>query len=268
MEMMQMDVVMDNIWFDYGDRKVLKAFQFSTSKEIIGIVGPNGCGKTTLLRLLARILVPKEGAILVDGRDLQSLSPKEIGKRISLLPQNSSITFEFTAFDVVLMGRNPHLDRFETASKHEFGIAEEAMKLTRTWDLRDRFVTELSGGEKQKVLIARAIAQEPRILLLDEPTAHLDIGAQLEILELIKALNKEKSITIIAVFHDLNIAARYCSRLLLIHEGKIMSAGVPEEVLTPENIKRVYTVDAKVGRNMETDSIQVVPLSTLPSGGI
>lgn len=263
-----MKIAVNNIWFDYEDRKVLEAVDFSIENEFVGIVGPNGCGKTTLLKLLARILLPKKGAVLINDNDLQALGVKEIGRNISLLPQNSAITFAFTAFDIVLMGRHPHLERLESTGANDLGVVEDAMKLTKTWNLRNRYITELSGGEKQKVLIARALAQEPKILLLDEPTSHLDIGAQLELLELIKTLNKEKAIAIIAVFHDLNIAARYCSRLLLIHEGKIMSSGVPEDVLTPENIKRVYTVDAKVGRNVETDSIHVVPLSTTPSGGI
>ena len=211
--------------------------------------------------MLAGILAPDRGAVLIDESDIKEMGARDIGRNISLLPQNSTITFAFTAFDVVLMGRNPHLERLQTAGEKDIGIAEEAMKLTRTWELKDRPITELSGGEKQKVLVARAIAQEPKILLLDEPTSHLDIGAQLEVLELVKRLNVEKGIDVIAVFHDLNIAARYCTRLILLHRGRVLSMGIPEKVLTPENLKRVYGVEAKIERNADVGALQIIHLS-------
>jgi iron complex transport system ATP-binding protein len=256
-----MKVQIDGLWFDYADVKVIEDLRFTVAKEFVGIVGPNGCGKTTLLKLMSRILVPNRGVILVDGKDIQDLGPKEIGRNISLLPQDTPIDFAFTAMEVVLMGRNPYLDRLQSSSQRDLDIVEEAMKQTRTWHLRERDVTELSGGEKQKVLIARALAQEPNILLLDEPTLHLDIGAQLEILELLRKLNRERGIAVVAVMHDLNIAARYCSKLLLIQEGRILSAGLPEEVLTRENIRLVYGVDVKIETKPDIDSIHIYPLS-------
>ncbi len=256
-----MKVDVKDLWFDYGNLKVLREIDFSMENEFVGIVGPNGCGKTTLLKLLARILVPGKGAVIIDEREIGTLSTREVGRRVSLLPQTSPLTFAFTAFDIVLMGRNPHLERLQSSGPKDFRIVENAMRLTKIWDLRDRFVTELSGGESQKVLIARALAQEPRILLLDEPTAHLDFGAQLEILELIKGLNTDEGIGVMAVFHDLNIAARFCTRLLLVHKGRILSTGVPKDVLTVENVKRVYNVDARISLNRDTKSIQITPLS-------
>ena len=231
----------------YGDKKVLEKICFSAENGFTGIIGPNSSGKTTLLKSISRVLKPKKGVILLDGKDVYELKAKDIAKRLAVVPQETSTKFDFTVMDVVLMGRNPHLGRFEIEDANDMEIAQKAMKLTNTRHLADRSIMELSGGERQRVIIARALTQEPRILLLDEPTSHLDINYQIEILDLIKRLSKE--LVVIAVFHDLNLAARYCDELLLLSDGKIFTKGLPEDVITPKNIEAVYGIEVIVKRD-------------------
>jgi len=228
----------------YGDRKVLERMCLSAESGFMGIIGPNGSGKTTLLKSISRVLKPKNGVILLDGKDVYELKTKDVAKNMAVVPQDTSTKFDFTVMDVVLMGRNPHLGRFEMENARDMEIAEKAMKVTNTWHLADRSITEISGGERQRVIIAKALTQEPKILLLDEPTSHLDINYQIEILDLIKTLSKE--LAVIAVFHDLNLAARYCDELILLDKGKIFASGKPEEVITPKNIESVYGIEVIV----------------------
>jgi len=226
--------------------------------EVLGIVGPNGSGKTTLLRCINMVLKPKAGTVLIDGQDILELDRKEIAKSIGVVPQNSNVRFPFTVLDVVLMGRTPHMERLDRESLKDIEVAKKAMEMTNTEHLADRLIDEVSGGEKQRVIIARALAQEPKILLLDEPTLHLDINHQLELLELIRELSKRNSLVVILVSHDLNLAARYCDRMILLSSGKIHSAGRPSEVLTPENIKEVYQVVVEVSKDPETDAPHIL----------
>ncbi|MCS4540874.1 MAG: ABC transporter ATP-binding protein [Euryarchaeota archaeon] len=250
----------------YGSAKVLENIKFSIkSGDFLGVLGPNGSGKTTLLRSISRTLKPRVGTILLNEKDVYTLKSIEVAKSLAVVPQETAVAFAFTALDIVLMGRNPHLNRFEMENHKDLAIAKEAMELTNTWNLADKLITELSSGERQRVVIARALAQEPKVLLLDEPTSHLDISHQIEILDLIEKLNKEKGLVIIAVFHDLNLAARYCNLVLLLKKGKIISLGPPDAVLTAENIKRVYHVDALVKRHPVTNSIYVTPLPLIKS---
>ena len=250
----------NNIDFSYHSSKVLNEVTFKAeSKEFIGIMGPNGSGKTTLLKCISNVLNPQVGTILLDGRDIHKLSRKEVAKNIGVVPQSSNIDFTFTVSELVLMGRNPHTERFQNETELDFKIAENAMKLTRTQHLSNRTFEELSGGERQRVIIARALAQEPKILLLDEATVHLDISSKFEILNLIKGISKEKNIVVIAVFHDLNLAAQYSNKLILLDKGKIVSIGSPDEVLTPENIQKTYHIDAIVKRHPLTNTPYVTP---------
>ena len=250
----------DNIDFSYQSSNVLKGVTFKTeSKEFIGIMGPNGSGKTTLLKCISNVLSPQVGTVLLDGRDINNLNKKEIAKNIGVVPQSSNIDFAFTVSELVLMGRNPHSIRFQNETDLDFKIAEKAMKLTRTIHLSKRTFEELSGGERQRVIIARALAQEPKILLLDEATVHLDIGSKFEILNLIKKISNEKKIVVIGVFHDLNLAAQYSNKLILLDKGKIVSIGKPDEVLTPENIQKTYHIDAIVKRHSLTNTPYVTP---------
>lgn len=246
----------------YGSVKVLEDVSLSVHEgDFVGILGPNGSGKTTLIKSISRTLKPSVGTILLNEADIYSLKSVEVAKQLAVVPQDSSIGFSFAALDVVLMGRNPHMARFQMESSKDLAIAKKAMLMTNTWQFAERPINELSGGERQRVIIARAIAQEPKILLLDEPLTHLDIINQLEIMDLVKELCEKEKLIILAVFHDLNLAARYCTSAIMLKKGKIFSAGTLSEVLTSENIKGVFNVNAIVRKHLVTNSIFVIPLS-------
>jgi iron complex transport system ATP-binding protein len=246
----------------YGSVKILEDVNFMANEgDFVGILGPNGSGKTTLLKSISRILKPTRGAVLLDSNDLYKMKGIDVARQMAVVPQDTAIGFSFTAIDVVLMGRNPHLKRFQMETENDLSIAKRVMEMTRTWDLRQRPVNELSGGEKQRVIIARALAQEPKILLLDEPMTHLDIINQLEVMDLVKDLCLRNGLIVLAVIHDLNLAARYCSSALLLKDGKVYVAGKLEDVLTSDHIKRVFHVDAIVKKHLVTNSFYVIPLS-------
>ncbi|MDH5437653.1 MAG: ABC transporter ATP-binding protein [Candidatus Bathyarchaeota archaeon] len=246
----------------YGSVKVLENVRFSVKeRDFTGILGPNGSGKTTLLRSISRTLKPHKGVIFLNEVNIYTLKSVDVAKQMAVVPQDNVIAFNFTALDIVLMGRNPHLSRFQMESEKDIAIARGAMELTNTWHLKERPINELSGGERQRVIIARALAQEPKILLLDEPTVHLDINNQLEIMDLLKELCTKKGLIVLAVFHDFNLAARYCDSAILLKGGKIVSAGNLDAVLTSENIRSVFQVDAMVKRHSITDCLYVMPVS-------
>lgn len=252
----------DGIDCSYGSEKILDNVRFKVeSGQFLGILGPNGSGKSTLIKSVSRVLRPLKGTIFIDESDVYKLKTLEVAKRLAVVPQDSPMTFDFTALEVVLMGRNPHLSKFGMESKEDLAIAKKAMQLTDTWQFADRPVTELSGGERQRVIIARALTQEPRILLLDEPTNHLDICNQLEIMDLLKQLCKTKNLLIVGVFHDFNLAARYCDSLILLKDGKIVAVGEASQTLTSENVKKVFRVDAVVKKHPLTGSLYVTPIS-------
>lgn len=246
----------------YGSVDVLKNVNFEVkSGQFLGILGPNGSGKTTLLKSISRVLKPKKGSILIGDKDIYEMKNVDVAKQLAVVPQETPMTFDFTALEVVLMGRNPHMSRFKMESKKDLEIAKHSMEITHTWEFADRSVVELSGGERQRVIIARALTQEPQILLLDEPTTHLDISNQLEIMDLIKHLCEIKKLLIVAVFHDFNLSARYCDSIILLKDGKIVALGKSEETLTSENVKRVFSVDTIVKRHPITGELHVVPIS-------
>ena len=252
----------DGIEFRYGSVKVLEDVSLSVEGgDFVGILGPNGSGKTTLLKSISRILKPHKGTILLNEADIYSLKSVEVAKQLAVVPQETSIGFNFSALDIVLMGRNPHMKRFQMESEKDMAIARKVMNLTNIWHLAERPMNELSGGEKQRVIIARALAQEPKILLLDEPLTHLDIMNQLEIMDLVKDLCVKEKLVVLAVFHDFNLAARYCKSAIMLKDSRIFAAGNLTEVLTSENIKSVFNVDAIVQKHLVTNSIFVVPLS-------
>jgi iron complex transport system ATP-binding protein len=244
--------------FSYGGRKTLNNINLSAGKgDFIGILGPNGSGKTTLIKIINRILKPSTGSIRINGKDIKSMDHNELATNVAVVSQVFSINFEFTVEDIVLMGRTPYIEKGETAEDIE--ISRDCMKKTNTYYLKDRFVTRLSGGELQRVVIARALAQQPSILLLDEPTSHLDITNQIDILNLAKNECK-KGTLVVAVIHDLNLAAYYCNKICLIRDGEILLQGTPEEVLTKENIHVAYNLPVEILCNPITNSLNVVPL--------
>ncbi|MBC7346324.1 MAG: heme ABC transporter ATP-binding protein [Clostridia bacterium] len=234
-------LAVEGVQFTYGAAPVLAGVTFHVTRgSFVGIVGPNGAGKSTLLRTIAATLRPDSGVIYLEGYAVQQMPRREIARRLAVVPQESQFGFRFTALEVVLMGRYAHLGRWSGERPADFEAARRAMELTGTWPLREREITELSGGERQRVIIARALTQEPRVLLLDEPTAHLDIGHQVEILGVLKQLSQREKLTVVAAMHDLNLAAQYSDRLILLQDGKIMALGEPTAVLTPENVRRAY----------------------------
>ncbi|MHC1585253.1 MAG: heme ABC transporter ATP-binding protein, partial [Candidatus Syntropharchaeia archaeon] len=252
----------------YGSELILKSIDFKAERgELLGVIGPNGSGKTTLLRTITRILKPKVGTVFLDGRDVFSMKDREFARNVASVSQDTEVSFDFSVLDIVLMGRTPHLGRLEVESEKDLLIAKRCMELTNTWHLADRSITEISGGERQRVIIARALTQEPKVLLLDEPTSHLDINYQIEIMELIKRLTVEKKLIVISVIHDLNLASQYADRLILLDKGRIFAMGKPEEVLTRENIKRVFRVDVLVKKHPVTELHYIISLPITNSDG-
>lgn len=242
----------------YGNRHILKNVSLQAKKgEIIGIVGPNGSGKTTFLKTLAKYLIPESGSIYIDKVDITIMSNREIARNVAVVSQTVSISFDFTVKDIVLMGRTPYIKGRE--SPEDIRIAEDAMRKTNTHQFRDRLVTQLSGGELQRVIIARALAQTPGILLLDEPTSHLDICHQAEIFGMVKKASL-KGLTVIAVIHDLNLAAHYCDRICLLKAGEIVSTGCPDSVFTEQNLEHTFNIPVEVSRLNTNNSLCIMPV--------
>lgn len=214
------------------------------SGKITALVGPNGSGKTTLLRCLNGILKPSLGVVLLDGKEVTKLSSKELAKIVGYVPQSFSAFLPFTAFEVATMGRRPYVSW--SLSEYDLEVVRRALEVTNSKHLADRYFDELSGGEKQRVVIAMALAQEPEVLLLDEPTSNLDLKHQLEVLGLVRELAEEHSLTVVMAMHDLNLAARFSDVAIMLRGGRVFSVGKPEDVLTPENIEQVYGVKVEV----------------------
>jgi iron complex transport system ATP-binding protein len=237
----------EGISFAYQDKSVLNEIDLAIKPgELVGLIGPNGSGKSTLIKCLSRVLTPQRGRVWLDGRELAVLNAQQIARHIAVVSQAVELPPGFTAFEIVLMGRMPHLDWWRNENARDKNIARVAMGATGTWSLADRLVNQLSGGERQRVVIARALAQEPQILLLDEPTAHLDVKHQIEVMELVRRLNRERGLAVLVVSHDLNLAAQYCSRLVLFKEGRVYKTGSPREVIAPDVLRDVYGVDLLV----------------------
>lgn len=249
-----------DIAFSYSGRPLFDGLSVSIGEgEFVGLVGPNGSGKTTFLNLLSRVLRPSRGSIMVDGSDIKSFSARALAQRLAVVPQETAIIFPFTVSEIVLMGRAPHLQTI-LEREEDFEIADEAMKMTGVEHLASRPVTNLSGGERQGVMIARALAQRPSILLLDEPTAFLDIKHQVDIYDILTRLNRERRMTILAVSHDLNLASHYCERVLVFKEGRLMFDGPPGQAITSDTVRDVYGADVLVRINERTGRPFVLPI--------
>jgi iron complex transport system ATP-binding protein len=253
-------IQMQSIIFGYGQQPLLYDVSLRIDAgEMVGLLGPNGSGKTTLLRLLSGVLRPQQGTILLEGRDLQAWGRRGAAQRIAVVPQELHVPFAFTVEHMVSLGRMPFVNSFfGSLTRHDQEIVQNAMDIAEVSPLAWRIFNELSGGERQRVTIAMALAQQPSLLLLDEPTSHLDIKYQIETLELVQRLNREHGVTVIAAMHDLNLAARYFPRLLLFQRGIVADAG-PAEVLEPGLLSRVYGVNVQVGILRGTEHISVQP---------
>jgi iron complex transport system ATP-binding protein len=251
----------ESISFGYRSDLVLRDVSCSIHPgEFVGVIGPNGSGKSTLLRILSGVMSPNSGTVRLDGIPIREIPRRDVAKSIAVVPQETTFTFAFSALEVVLMGRSPHLGRFTLEGVSDLDMAREVMESTDTWHLRDRKMDELSGGEKQRVVISRALAQEPSILLLDEPTTALDIRHQVDIYRLLNRLHAEAGHTVMLVLHDLNLAAKVCDRLILLHEGQVQMDGTPNQVIRSELLSDVYETDLRV----EIDSHSGTPVVIVP----
>jgi iron complex transport system ATP-binding protein len=258
-----------DVWFGYDAGKpVLRGVSMSVPRAgIIGILGPNGSGKTTLLRLLAGTRQPQMGSVTLEGVPLIRLSRAALARRMAVVPQETQLAFDYTVSEVAMMGRYPHLGPFEIEGPADLAVVEETLRSTETLHLKDRLFATLSGGEKQRVVIAAALAQifreggdtESGYLLLDEPTASLDLGYQLEVASLLKQLHHERRVAIVISTHDLGLAGTLCDRLMLIRDGLVVAEGPTDEVLTPAHVREVYGVDVEVIRHTSGQRI-VVPM--------
>lgn len=254
-------VRIEKLTFKYETDEVLRDIDINIPKgSFVGILGPNGSGKTTLLKNICNILKPNGGNILVNNKNVSNIKYKELAKIIAVVHQTSEIQFDFSVFDVVLMGRFPYLSRFQSESKKDMEIAKDAMMSTGIWGLRDKSINEISGGEKQRVMIARALTQQPEILILDEPISHLDIKYQVGILELCKKLNIQNKLTVIMTLHDINLAGRYSDYLILLDKGQIKVMDTPEKVLTKENISNVYDIKVDVLKRNGDKTPYIIPV--------
>ncbi|HKV02932.1 MAG TPA: ABC transporter ATP-binding protein [Ktedonobacteraceae bacterium] len=249
----------DGVTFGYERQPLLYDVYVQVRKgEMVGLLGPNGSGKTTLLRLVSGVLQPQQGRILLDGRELQDWGRRGVAQRIAVVPQELHVPFAYTVEQLVNLGRTPFVNLLGSNSRQEAIVVQDAMQAAGVTPLANRIFNELSGGERQRVIVAMALAQQPELLLLDEPTSHLDIKYQIDILELVQRLNRERGVTVIAAMHDLNLAARYFPRLLLFQRGVVADAG-PAEVLEPHLLKRVYGIDVQVGILRGAQHLSVLP---------
>lgn len=246
-ELEKAGITVENLSCRYDGDYIFSGLDFRIKKSsFTGIIGPNGSGKTTLLRCLVKLLPPETGRVFLGEQDLAHLSAREIAARVGVVPQKWETNFAFSAADLVLMGRFPHVKRFQQETAADHAVVRKVMELTNTLHLAERAVTEMSGGELQRVIIAQALAQTPEFLLLDEPTSHLDLSHQIETCGLLKKLCRDSGLTVVAVFHDLNLAAQYCDHLILIAQGRIFARGEVHQVLTGENLRRVYGTKVSV----------------------
>jgi iron complex transport system ATP-binding protein len=256
-----------NLSFTYprGERPVLRDVSMSLRRgTIVGLLGPNGCGKTTLLRLLSGMLTPQSGEIRFGGEPLATLTRRDIARRIAVVPQETHATFDFTVLDIVLMGRYPHLGPFELEGPADLEIARHALEATGTGHLDGRPFGSLSGGEKQRVVIAGALAQAAEVMLLDEPTASLDLAYQIEVAALLRSLNQTHGTTMAVCTHDLNMAAALCDEVVLLRDGEVLAHGATADTITAANIHATYGVTADVHFHTQAGHLAVVPIARTP----
>lgn len=250
-----------DVYTGYPGKAIIQGFTAQIYKgEFVGLIGPNGTGKSTLIKCVSGLLPITGGRILINGDDNATLSQRERARRMAVVPQSFGIDYDFSTEDIVMMGRNPYLGFRDRESEKDHAIVAEAMAMTRTDQFKGRLFNELSGGEKQRVIIARAIAQQSDLILLDEPTSALDMNHQIAVMELILRLNREQGKTVVAVLHDLNLAARYCDRLIMLENGVASADGTPEEIISENNMQRLYHMKMLIRNNPVFNKPEVVPI--------
>jgi iron complex transport system ATP-binding protein len=249
----------NDLYGGYYKEDIIRGLSLDVNQgDFLVIIGPNGSGKTTLLRLATRVLPARNGEVLYKNENIAQMNLKEFCCKVAFVSQDIATGFSFTVMESVLMGRIPHLRRLQFETKKDIEIALEKLTLTDTLSLKDKRIDELSAGERQRVVIARSLAQEPELLFLDEPTSHLDIGHQIQTLDLLKKLNRKNNLTIVMILHDLNLASAYANRIALLNKGVVFKEGNPEEVLTYQNIEAVYKTVVLVNNNPLTGKPNVV----------
>jgi iron complex transport system ATP-binding protein len=245
--------------FSYDQKPVLHSISMDVQPgEFVGVIGPNGSGKSTILKLLGGVLSAGPGNLLFKGVDYLNQNRKHLARSITWVPQEHSMAFPFKVSEIVLMGRHPYLSASTFEGEEDIEIAHSAMERTQTLQFAQRGFNEISGGEKQRVVIAGAIAQEPEVMILDEPTSALDIKYQIQILNILKQLNEDKNMTVVLAMHDLHLASKFCRRLVLLNEGEVFQDGAPEEVLQKDHIEKVYDIRIQLVRNQD-GSIMISP---------
>jgi iron complex transport system ATP-binding protein len=250
------------VCFDYGGRRVLDAVDLALDGgELLGVIGPNGAGKSTLVRLLAGVVRPGAGRVALRGRALADWPSRERAREIALVPQDPRVEFPYTVLEVVLMGRAPHLPALALPGRHDLDLARRALARLEVGELEGRRIDELSGGERQRVFLARALAQEPRVLLLDEPTTHLDLRHQTQLHDVARDLARSGGVAVLSVLHDLNLAAAYCDRLVLLEGGRVACGGPPGQVLQPALLERCFGTRVWVGQHAVTGAPIVLPVA-------
>ncbi|WP_168118982.1 ABC transporter ATP-binding protein [Paenibacillus sp. HB172176] len=255
-----MKLQVDHLTFAYGAERIVEDISLHVKKgEFVGLIGPNGSGKSTLLKAIYKAMKPDSGAVLLEGEDLLAMNPKQAALKLGVVGQENDVPFDFKVEDIVAMGRSPHKKLFEGDTQEDMRIVRNAMRQTGLQEKAARHYSSLSGGEKQRVLVARALAQQTPLLIMDEPTNHLDIYYQLQMFDLVKNLEA----TVLAAIHDLNMAALYCTRLYVIRAGKLRASGAPKDVLTPELIHEVYGVHADIVIHPKTRRVSI---TYLPEG--
>jgi iron complex transport system ATP-binding protein len=257
-------IELDDVSLGYNHKAVLHNVSMQVAPgQILGLVGPNGSGKSTLIKGMTGVIDLFSGHIFIDGHDIVTIKPDKLARIVATVPQSPAMPGAFTAFEVVLMGRTPHLGLLRYEGGKDLAIAWQAMEATHTQSFAERRVSEISGGERQRLVIARALTQQPKAMLLDEPTANLDIKHQVEILNLVKSLCLEQSLTVVIALHDLNLAAQYCDWMVMLNGGKVYAEGTPLDILTATNIKRVYGAEVCVYPH----PVNKLPTTLITAGG-
>jgi iron complex transport system ATP-binding protein len=257
-------IELENVSLGYDHRPILHDVSIKArAGQILGLVGPNGSGKSTLIKGITRVIDLFSGRVLIDGRDIRTIRQNELARLVATVPQSPVLPAAFTAFELVLMGRTPHLGLLRYEGGRDLAIAWRAMEATNTQSFGERRVSELSGGERQRLVIARAMTQQPKAMLLDEPTANMDINHQVEILNLVKGLCLKQNLTVVIALHDLNLAAQYCDRLVMLNGGTVYIEGTPLDILTAPNIRKVYGAEVYVYPH----PINKLPTTLITAGG-